>query len=289
MPKQIVVEAPAKINLILDVKGKRSDGYHEIETVMHQINLTDRVGISVGSSNDIEVISDSNEIPQDENNLAYKAAKLYKDKYGIAGGIKIAIKKNIPIGAGLAGGSTDAAAVLIGLNKIFKHTDVYRLADLGTRIGSDVPFCVWGGTALATGRGEKLSPLLSRRFPYIVLVKPKFEVSTAWVYGKFQLNQATIKPDMAAFVAAWNKYDNINIAKEMENVLESVTLVNYPEIADIKCEMNNLGAIKSLMSGSGSSVFGIFTDYLTAFNAVNIFKTKYKEVFLTSSYYRGDK
>jgi 4-diphosphocytidyl-2-C-methyl-D-erythritol kinase len=251
--KTLVIEAPAKINLFLDVKGKRNDGYHELESIMHQINLVDRINIQVDDG--ITVKSSSPYIPDDAGNLAYQAARLILEKYGQGEGAAIFIEKNIPVGAGLAGGSTDAAAVLKGLNILYNYNVAgEELVQLAAQIGSDVPFClqghplisindggssqqeqtVMGASCLAKGRGEILSPLPHRIIPYMVLVKPEFQLSTAEVYKNFKLELLKNSPDLQAFIKAWKLYDIRAISKSCENVLETVSCVLKPEIIPIK-------------------------------------------------------
>jgi 4-diphosphocytidyl-2-C-methyl-D-erythritol kinase len=281
--KTLVIEAPAKINLFLDVKGKRNDGYHELESIMHQINLVDRINIQVDDG--ITVKSSSPDIPDDEDNLAYQAARLILEKYGQGEGAAIFIEKNIPVGAGLAGGSTDAAAVLKGLNILYNYNVAgEELAQLAAQIGSDVPFClqghplvsindggssdreqtVLGASCLAKGRGEILSPLPHRIIPYMVLVKPEFQLSTAEVYKNFKLELLKSSPDIQAFIKAWQLYDIGAISKSCENVLETVSCVLKPEIMSIKEELEAMGALKAFMSGSGPAVIGIFESFQAA-------------------------
>jgi 4-diphosphocytidyl-2-C-methyl-D-erythritol kinase len=298
----LTVEAPAKINLTLDVKGKRKDGYHELETVMHQINLLDRVTLEVRAEG-IELLTDSTAIPVGEENLAYKAARLILQEYGTKAGVKIFIEKNIPVGAGLAGGSTDAAAVLVGINHLYGYQlSRKQLQEMAGAIGSDVAFCLSGeyfqprpevllsrgATAIARGRGEILDPLPERNIPFILIVKPDFQISTAEVYGELNLKAINQFPDIRKFLQAWNNSDMINLSAYMINVLETVSIKKTPEIGIIKTEMKTRGALNALMSGSGPSVFGIFPDEKTANQAFKQFKNDYREVYLISSYGRGD-
>ncbi len=284
----LVIEAPAKINLTLDVKGKRADGYHELETVMHQINLVDRIFLQPGG-NGIRVSSNSELIPDDETNLAFKAARLLYKKFSLKEGLQIFIEKNIPVEAGLAGGSTDAAAVLKGINQLYKlGLDRDILLNLGAEIGSDVPFCVLGGTALAQGRGEILQLLADGPHLNMVLVKPDFQLSTREVFRDFRLDKVGQSPDNPAFLAAWKNYDIINVAQQMNNVLESVSLEQRPEIMIIKQQLCELGALNALMSGSGPSVFALFADSRKAEQACIKMKEQYKESFLVSSYRKDD-
>ncbi len=284
--KKVVIEAPAKINLTLGVKRKRADGYHEIESVMHHINLLDRVHMKMKSEEGITVNSDSRLIPEDKNNLAYQAAELILGKNGLKEGVEIFIEKRIPVGAGLAGGSTDAAAVLRGINSLMGlGLERDALMELGAELGSDVPFCLMDGSALARGRGELLTPLPKTAEMQIVLVKPDFQLSTAQVYGGLVLEKVRRFPDIGAFLAAWTNYDIINIAREMENVLETVSIEKCPQIAVIKRELIQLGALNALMSGSGPSVFAVFAEEEKAAYAYHKLKSCYQEAYLLRSYY----
>ena len=284
MRRSIILEAPAKVNLTLDVKGKRSDGYHELETVMHQVNLLDIITISQAVGG-IQIKSNSSLIPTNEENLAYQAAEMILGEYAHKEGVEIYIEKNIPVGAGLAGGSTDAAAVIQGINQLYDlGLEEEELLEMAASIGSDVAFCLAGGSKLARGRGEILSKLPQRMIPYIILVKPDFQLSTAEVYRELDLTQVEEFPDNAAFLAAWEAYDIINIARNMRNVLETVSIRKYPEIAAVKAELIETGALNALMSGSGPSVMGIFVDEEPAIKAREKFQTRYQEVFLLSSY-----
>ncbi|MDD2511023.1 MAG: 4-(cytidine 5'-diphospho)-2-C-methyl-D-erythritol kinase [Syntrophomonas sp.] len=287
MKRSIVIEAPAKVNLTLDVKGKRSDGYHELETVMHQVNLLDIIEIAKAAGG-IQIKSNSSLIPTNEENLAYQAADMILEKHARHAhieGVDIFIEKNIPIAAGLAGGSSDAAAVIQGINKLYElGLEEGEMLELAVAIGSDVAFCLAGGSHLARGRGEILSRMPDQFLPFIILVKPDFQLSTAEVYRELDLTQVEESPDNSAFLAAWEDYDIINIARNMGNVLETVCLRKFPEIAAIKAELREMGALNALMSGSGPSVMGIFTEEEQASKARAQFCTRYQEVFLLSSY-----
>lgn len=302
MQNELSIEAPAKINLTLDVIGKRDDGYHELETVMHQVNLFDRITLEALEQG-IELITSSSEIPAGEDNLAYKAALAILKPYGRGAGVKIHIEKNIPVGAGLAGGSTDAAAVLAGINHLYgNQVSPQELREIAATIGSDVAFCLSeqyieprpgvlmspGATAIARGRGEILEPLPARFIPFMVIVKPEFQLSTAQVYAEFNLPAVKHHPDTSSFLQAWYNNDIINISTHMANVLELVSIRKKPEIGAIKTRMKEQGALNALMSGSGPSVFGIFPDEATACQAFAEFKMDYREVYLVSSYRRGD-
>jgi 4-diphosphocytidyl-2-C-methyl-D-erythritol kinase len=283
MNSHLEIEAPAKVNLTLKVSGKRADGYHDLESVMQQISLHDKIRLQVGGQG-IRVESDCSLIPDNEENLAVKAAQLIYNKYYIKTGLKILIQKNIPVGAGLAGGSSDAAAVLIGINKLFNlGMGQEELMQLGLSIGSDVPFCIMGGTALARGRGEILTELAPGPSLNMVLVKPDCQLSTAAVYKEFRLEKVKYPPDNIAFLEAWHKYDMIEIVSQMRNDLETVSLDMCPDITIIKKKLDALGALKTLMSGSGPSVFGVFASRAEARKAWELIKGQYRETYLVSS------
>lgn len=254
---KLLVRAPAKINLSLDVLYKRSDGYHEVEMVMTTIDLADQLELTLRSDTGIRIQSHNRFVPDDERNLAYQAAKLLQDTFAVKKGVQIAIKKNIPIAAGLAGGSSDAAAVLRGLNQLWGlGLTLKELADLGAQIGSDVSFCVYGGTALAKGRGEMITKLPAPPCCWVVLAKPFVGVSTAEIYQRLQVDKLkharTDKMVEALYEGSYSK-----MCDYLENVLESVTLRRHPEVAFLKEQMMRFGADAVLMSGSGPTVFGL--------------------------------
>ncbi|SFA49465.1 4-diphosphocytidyl-2-C-methyl-D-erythritol kinase [Parageobacillus thermantarcticus] len=254
---KVLVKAPAKINLSLDVLHKRPDGYHEVKMVMTTIDLADRIELIPRSDDAIQIISQNRFVPDDDRNLAYQAAKVLKDTFGIKQGVAISITKNIPVAAGLAGGSSDAAATLRGLNKLWRlGLTLDELAELGAQIGSDVPFCVYGGTAVATGRGEKIMPIASPPPCWVILAKPSIGVSTAEVYRNLKLDEIR-HPDVDGMVEAIESQDYAAICKLVGNVLEEVTLKMHPEVAHIKEQMKRFGADAALMSGSGPTVFGL--------------------------------
>ncbi|GAA3892491.1 4-(cytidine 5'-diphospho)-2-C-methyl-D-erythritol kinase [Anoxybacillus suryakundensis] len=254
---RLLVKAPAKINLSLDVLHKRSDGYHEVNMVMTTIDLADRVELTDLYSDTIQIISHNRFVPDDERNLAYQAAKLLKEKLGVRRGVAISITKHIPVAAGLAGGSSDAAATLRGLNKLWGlGLSLDELAEIGAEIGSDVPFCVYGGTAVARGRGEKIEHIPAPPPCWVILAKPTIGVSTADVYRNLQL-QSVHHPDVDGMVAAIKEKNYEKICALAGNVLESVTLNMHPKVAQIKEQMKRFGADVSLMSGSGPTVFGL--------------------------------
>ncbi len=251
-------KAPAKINLMLDVLHKRPDGYHEVEMIMTMVDLADRLTITELSGNSIHISSQAGYIPLDDKNLAYQAASKIKERYGIRQGVHIHIDKRIPVAAGLAGGSSDAAAALRGLNRLW-NLDIphEEMMELGASIGSDVPFCITGGTALATGRGEQLTPLASPPDCWVILAKPPINVSTAGVYGRLKADRIEHHPSAAAMQRAIEQQSFEGICSELGNVLEDVTLSHYPEVQRLKHAMQQLGADGVLMSGSGPTVFGL--------------------------------
>jgi 4-diphosphocytidyl-2-C-methyl-D-erythritol kinase len=253
----LYVKAPAKINLTLDVLHKRPDGYHEVEMIMTTVDLADRIGLEPRTDGQIRIISADRYVPDDHRNLAYQAAKLLRDTYGIKEGVTITLEKKIPVAAGLAGGSSDAAATLKGLNYLWdlKLTSD-QLAVHGAKIGSDVSFCVYGGTALATGRGELIQELPAPPNCWIILAKPSIGVSTADVYGGLKINEV-IHPKTKDMIRAIHEKDYELMCEAMGNALESVTLKLHPEVSMIKEQMMKFGADAVLMSGSGPTVFGI--------------------------------
>ncbi len=251
------VKAPAKINLTLDVLHKRPDGYHEVEMIMTTVDLADRIGLEIREDGAIHIISVDRFVPNDHRNLAYQAAKILKEMYKVKSGVSIKIEKNIPVAAGLAGGSSDAAATLKGLNVLWGlNLTIDDLAQIGTKIGSDVAFCVYGGTALATGRGEKIQELPAPANCWVILAKPTLGVSTADVYGNLKIDQI-IHPKTTAMVNAIKDKDYDLMCNSLGNVLEDVTLKLYPEVANLKEQMQRFGADAVLMSGSGPTVFGL--------------------------------
>ncbi len=278
--KSVIVNARAKINLTLDVLGKRADGFHAVEMVMQTVELHDRV-ILEEIERGIEVITDHPLLSDGKSNIAYKAACLLIDKLGISKGVKVTITKNIPVAAGLAGGSTDAAAVLKGLNKLWSLGLSWKqLAEYGSVIGSDVPFCIRGGTALATGRGERILSLPDVPELWMVLAKPLLEVSTAEVYRNFKPEQVIERPDNQAVINAIHSGDEAAIREGIVNVLESVTLSRYPQVAELKLLMADQGIKLPLMSGSGPTVFGIVDSRAEAERIAGCLKKGRGELFV---------
>lgn len=255
---KIFEKAPAKINLSLDVWHKRSDGYHEVEMVMTMVDLADRIEMQELERDTIVISSQAGYIPLDEKNLAFQAARLIKDHYQVKQGVYIHLDKKIPVAAGLAGGSSDAAATLRGLNKLWSlQIPVQQLQKLGEQLGSDVPFCISGGTALAKGRGEILTPIHSPLQCWVILAKPPINVSTADIYGKLEVDQIKQHPSTSQIIHAIQTNDYEALCNNLGNVLEEVTLDMYPEVRQLKECMYKLGAEGVLMSGSGPTVFGL--------------------------------
>ncbi|MGM9945215.1 MAG: 4-(cytidine 5'-diphospho)-2-C-methyl-D-erythritol kinase [Lysinibacillus sp.] len=276
----LYVKAPAKINLTLDVLYKRPDNYHEVEMIMTTVDLADRIGLEPRADGQIKIISTDRFVPNDERNFAYQAAKLLKDTYGITEGVSIKIDKEIPIAAGLAGGSSDAAATLRGLNEMWSlNLTMDELAEHGAKIGSDVSFCIYGGTALATGRGEKIEELPAPPTCWVVLAKPKIGVSTADVYGGLKL-EGIEHPNTKQMIEAIEKQDYELVCKSLGNVLETVTFKLHPEVITIKEQMQRFGADAVLMSGSGPTVFGLVDSETRATRIYNGLRGFCEEVYI---------
>ena len=281
---RISLKAMAKINLGLDVVGKRPDGYHELRMVMQMINLYDKVNIEKTLKNGIQVETNLSFLPVNENNIVYKAAKLLMDEFHIQDGVKISLEKHIPVAAGMAGGSSDGAAVLFGMNRLFNlRLNKRELMARGVRLGADVPYCLLRTTALSEGIGEILTTLKPMPDCTIVVAKPAVSVSTKTVFGKLKLDEIRQHPDIDAIVRAINDGDLGAIADHMGNVLETVTIRDYPVIGEIKELMKTMGARGALMSGSGPTVFGIFDDEAAAKNVWSALKngSLARQVFLT--------
>lgn len=253
----LIVKAPAKINLTLDVLHKRNDGYHEVEMIMTTVDLADRVHLKNMDTKTIRVASNNGFLPTDASNLAWQAAKILQSRYAPKAGVSIFIDKHIPMSAGLAGGSTDAAAVLRGLNKLWQlGLSIDTLAKLGEEIGSDVPFCVYGGTAVARGRGEKLTFLPAPPPCWVVLAKPTAGVSTKDIYARLQLNKMK-RPDTEGMIKAIESEDFEGICSRLENVMEKATFSLSPEVKVIKERLVQYGSEGTVMSGSGPTVFAL--------------------------------
>lgn len=258
MMDKIVIKAMAKINLGLDVIRKRTDGYHEVRMVMQSVNLYDTLTFTKSDEKGITLTANKREIPLDERNLIYKAADLLYKRYSMPEGVRIHLDKKIPMAAGMAGGSTDAAAALTGMNRLFElGISQEELCGLGVKIGADVPYCIMGGTVLAEGIGEILTPLPPVPDCFLVIAKPGIDVSTKYVYENLHADKLICHPDIDGMVRAVSNQDRRGIAAAMGNVLETVTVQEYPVIDEIKKFMKENGAVNSLMSGSGPTVFAI--------------------------------
>lgn len=259
--KKLTIQGMAKINLGLDVIRRREDGYHEVKMVMQTLNLCDTLTIEKVDTPSITIQVGNAPLPADGNNLIYKSANLLMQHCNLSQGVSISLQKEIPIAAGMAGGSTDAAATLLGMNQLFAlGLSLEELQKLGVKIGADVPYCLQGGTALSEGIGEILTTLPTAPDCFVVVGKPEISVSTKYVYENLHANSLQYHPDIDGMVAAITNKDLDGITKRMENVLETVTEKEYPVITDIKDLLKEKGAENALMSGSGPTVFGIFTE-----------------------------
>ena len=282
--EQYDIKAYAKINLGLDVVQKLPNGYHEVRMIMQTVGIYDELTLEKTDAG-IYLTTDSGELPTDENNLIYRAARLMQQTYQIEDGVRIHLRKTIPIAAGMAGGSTDAAATMKGMNNLFGlGLSVPELMELSVRIGADVPYCILGGTALAEGIGEKLTSLPAAPSCHVLIAKPDISVSTKYVYEHLDSSGVQHHPDIDGMVSAICAGSLPGILERLENVLEAVTIPLHPVIADLKRRMLELGAAGSLMSGSGPTVFGIFTDSKKAACAYEqlLSENIAKQIFLTT-------
>jgi 4-diphosphocytidyl-2-C-methyl-D-erythritol kinase len=266
-------KAKAKINIGLDILGKFANGYHEVKMIMHTVNLADTLSFQKNNTGKATMCSSDKTIPEDERNLIVKAANLFRNTYEVTEGVHIELEKRIPHAAGLGGGSADAATTLLALNELFQiHASQDELFKLGVKIGADVPFCIMGGTALAEGIGEKLTPIQPLPICTIVLVKPKISVSTAHVYQSFDLQEMKQHPDIDGIIKALEKQNLHEICVRLGNVLETVTIQEFPKLKTYKEYMKKQGALGSLMSGSGPTIFGIFENRMDAERVAHYFK-----------------
>ena len=267
--KQLKIKAMAKVNLGLDVLRRRENGYHEVKMVMQTVNIFDELTVCETDGNDIVITTDAGELPCNEDNLVYKAARLLSEATGCRKGISIHLNKNIPIAAGMAGGSTDAAATLLAMNELLKlNLTKEELAEIGVKIGADVPYCIYGGTYLSEGIGEILTKLPDAPECFVVVAKPGIGVSTKYVYENLHIETVVKHPDIDGMIEAIKAGSLKGVTDKMENVLETVTSKKYPQINTMKqCLLDN-GAENALMSGSGPTVFGIFDNEETAKNAL---------------------
>ncbi|MEN2766727.1 4-(cytidine 5'-diphospho)-2-C-methyl-D-erythritol kinase [Ornithinibacillus xuwenensis] len=273
-------KAPAKINLSLDVIRKRSDGYHDVEMIMTTVDLADRIELNTLQEDRIEVSLWSRYVPNDERNLAYKAAKAFKSRYNITKGVQIKIEKVIPVSAGLGGGSTDAAAVLRGLNKLWDlNIPIQELAALGATIGSDVPFCVYGSTGIAKGFGDIIETLPPPPPFWVILAKPDIGVSTKTIFQRVDINEV-IHPNTNKVIEALYEKDFKKLCQNIGNSLEPVTTSLHPEVQRIKEKMQQAGASGVLMSGSGPTVYGIVEQQSKAQRIYNGMRGFCHEVYL---------
>ena len=259
--KKIRLKAMAKINLGLDVVRKREDGYHEVRMIMQTIRMYDQIELEPTEAPGIRVSTNLNYLPTNEDNLVYKAAKLLMDEFDVKNGLNIGLRKFIPVAAGMAGGSSDAAAVMVGVNRLF-HLNLSQkeLMERGVKIGADVPYCILRGTALAEGIGEKLTHLPPAPAGYVLIAKPGIHVSTKFVYTNLKANELESHPDIDGQIQAIRSGDLKKVAELCGNVLETVTIPAYPVIEEIKDVMKKGGALNACMSGSGPTVFGLFDD-----------------------------
>lgn len=283
----IRLKARAKINLGLDVLGKREDGYHEVRMVMQTIGIYDRLILTKIPEEEIRITSNLAFLPVNENNLIYKAIKLLKDEYHFLGGVSVDLNKFIPVAAGMAGGSTDAASTMFGVNRLFGlNLSMGKMMELGVRLGADVPYCVMRGTALAEGIGEKLTRITPVPHMWILIAKPQINVSTRLVYEQLDMGVIQKHPDIDGIIRAIEAQDVVRIAQSMGNVLENVTVPLYPVIETIKQDMLSHGAINAMMSGSGPTVFGIFPDEQTTLACQAFLKKKgdARQVYITENF-----
>lgn len=292
MIKHLRLKAYGKINLGLDVLRKREDGYHDVRMIMQTVGIFDRIDLIWKPDPGIQVETNLYYLPNNENNLVYKAARLLMDEFHIPHGVMIRLKKFIPVAAGMAGGSSDAAAVLFGVNKMFGlGLSTSDLMERGVKIGADVPFCIMRGTALSEGIGEVLTPLPPVPQCQVLIAKPGISVSTRFVYENLHANdlRPDQHPDIDGIVTAIRQKDLYGIADKLGNVLETVTVREYPVIQEIKDKMMEYGAVGSLMSGSGPTVFGLFTSPRAAGEAYEELRfgsasSLAKQVYLTNFY-----
>ncbi|MBO7730130.1 MAG: 4-(cytidine 5'-diphospho)-2-C-methyl-D-erythritol kinase [Lachnospiraceae bacterium] len=269
---RITRKAYGKINLALDITGKREDGYHLVKMILQTVDLYDQITVE-RLEEGIVLTCDDPRVPTGEKNLAYKAARLMIQTFGLTEGVKIHIEKKIPMQGGMGGGSTDAAAVILAVNELFDlHADTDLLDKLAVTLGADVPFCLREGTYLAEGIGEKLTALPDAPHGYLVLIVPSFGISTAWAYARADEMEDLVHPDIAGMVKAIEKQDLVKMASGMGNILEQVAITEHPEIQAVKDQLLQHGALGAMMTGSGSVIFGIFDDQKKADLCFETFK-----------------
>lgn len=281
--ESISLNSHGKINLSLDIINKREDGYHNIETIMQEIDLKDKVSIK-SLEKGIIIKSNNKEIPLDENNLVYSAWKLMQEESGLDKGVEIYIEKNIPISAGLAGGSGNAAAVLKGLNIIWDlGYDIEKLQEIGLKIGADIPFCLQGGTSFATGIGEKLERLPSFKNKLILLANLGIPVSSKEIYENLNIGKEIRKIDIKSKIDFILKDDIYGLGKNMNNIMEKVVFKKYNKLIEIKKTMIENGAVGALMSGSGPTIFGIYDSEEKILNSYNKLRENMEKVYITKT------
>ena len=279
---KLELKALGKINLGLDVLGRRDNGYHDVRMVMQTVYLYDQIKIERTKEPGIQLSTNLFYLPVNENNLAYQAANLLMEEFQISEGVKITLDKHIPVAAGMAGGSSNAATVLFGINQMFSlGLSQKELMERGVTLGADVPYCIMRGTVLAEGIGEILTPLPDMSKCYILIAKPPISVSTKMVYEKLDAHEIQEHPDIDGILHGLENQDLQQIASCMGNVLEKVTIEEYPVIEEIKSVMKDNGALNAMMSGSGPTVFGIYDDKQRAKNAAS----KIKELQLAKQVY----
>ncbi len=285
---RLELNAYAKVNLGLDVLRRREDGYHELRMIMQTVDLYDTLTLEKTEEQGVSMTCNIEGLPCDESNLVCKAAKLMFEEYNLPGGIQMHLKKRIPMAAGMAGGSTDAAAVFNGINELYGlSVGKERLCELGVKVGADVPYCIVGGTALSEGIGEVLTMLPNVPDCVVLIAKPDFDVSTKYVFENLHANSLTYHPDIDAMADAIRAGDLDGVVKVMDNVLETVTEAKYTEITDIKNVMKENGAMRAMMSGSGPTVFGLYENVSDAEAAAEAIKKQNlaKQVFVSSFYH----
>lgn len=285
----VELKSRAKINLSIDVLGREPNGYHLVEMIMQTINLYDIIRIKDIPHGDIIIKTDSSEIPIDSENIVYRAVNLLKNQFSIDKGVEIFIQKNIPVAAGMAGGSSNAAATLVGLNKLWKlNLSEKELQDIGFKLGADVPFCISGNAALAEGLGEKLTSIKGLpKHINILICKPELFVSTKEVYEGLNLNKIQNRPNNDLLLSHLECGDVKFVAENMANVLEEVTSKKYKEINEIKKVIMMNNALGSMMSGSGPTVFGLFENNEDASKCKDELIKKYRQVYIVNSSEKG--
>ncbi len=269
----------AKINLTLDVKAAREDGFHEVSMIMQQVRIWDDLHLEITEDDRIHFTSNVSFLGEGDNNIAYRAAVLMKERFGLKGGLSIQMNKRIPIAAGLAGGSTDTAAVIRGINRLYGlGLTRGQMMQIGAELGSDIPYCIVGGTCRASGRGEWIQRLaVTMPFAYVILVKPSFGISTPWAYKMFDRQVITRRPDEAAMIEAIGSGDLDRIGAEMVNLLEPAAFHKFPVLVKIRQDLAELGANGVMMSGSGPTIFALFDKRKNATNALYTLRRQYPQ------------